>query len=299
MSYRPPRRLGTIIGGAMAVWSFVLMSVLLGRGLTLSISLTVLGPYLAAAAFFFMGCLFTYWSFGCQTLRYSIDRNGLIIHWGLVRQLIPMDQIERLVPGRRLPEPRIEGVSWLGHHVGRARVEGLGDTLLYATHRSHDDLLYVVTPSQSYGLSVEDEAMFARELQARRAQGALYQLRQGPERQGLAAHPFWADRLAQGLAAGAILVCVLLFAIVFGRYPALSDTMPLSFPSLGGITRIASKEELLTLPTTAFGVLLVNLILGYALHAWERLLGYLLFIGAIGLQLTFLAGAIIALSWQS
>jgi hypothetical protein len=43
----------------------------------------------------------------------------------------------------------------------------------------------------------------------------------------------------------------------------------------------------------------VNLILGYALHAWERVLGYLLFIGAIGLQLTFLAAAIIALTWQS
>lgn len=283
----------------MAVWAFVLMSVLLGRALTQPISLGLLGPYLAAAAFFFMACLFTYWTFGCHTLRYVIDRNGLIIHWGLTRQVVPMDRIERLVPGRRLPEPRVEGVSWLGHHIGLGQVEGVGDTLFYTTHRSREDLLYVVTPSQAYGLSVEDDALFARELQTRQGQGILYQLQQGPERHGLAGQPFWADRLAQGLAAGAILACALVFATVFSRYEGLSETMPLSFPSLGGITRIASKEELLTLPTTAFGILLVNLILGYALHAWERVLGYLLLIGAIGLQLTFLAAAIIALSWQS
>ena len=299
MNYRPPRQLGTIVGGAMALWSFALMSVLLGRGLTQPISLALLWPYLAAAAFFFMACLFGYWTFSCHTLRYVVDRNGLVIHWGLARQVIPMDQIERLVPGRRLPEPRVEGVSWLGHHVGRGHVEGVGDTLFYATHRSRNDLLYVVTPSQAYGLSVEDEALFARELQTRQAQGVLYQLRQEPERYGLAAQPFWADRLAQGLAAAAILACVLVFAVIFGRYPGLPETLPLSFPSLGGITRVASKEELLTLPTTAFGILLINLILGYVLHAWERILGYLLFIGAVGLQLTFLAAAIIAVTWQS
>ena len=295
MEYRPPRKLGTATGAIATGWSLALSLLLLSRGLTTDISLSTLGPYLAAAFFFGLAVLFGYWTYGCYTLRYVINRNGLAIRWGAIRQLIPLDQIERLVEGRQAPEPRVDGVSWPGHHVGRAAVRRVGDTLFYSTHRSREDLLYLVTPSQSYGLSVTDVEAFGRDIQEQRDLGPHVPVRQSPERYTVAAQPFWSDGVAQALALVAILGCVVVLGYVFARYPGLAPTIPLPFPPMGGITRVASKEQLLTLPVTALGILLLNLGLAVFLHTWERAAGYLLLIAAAGLQVAFLVGAFVAL----
>jgi hypothetical protein len=296
MEYRPPRKLGTAVGAVMTGWSLALAVLLVSRGLTAGIRLSTLGPYLAATFFFGLAVLFGYWTYSCYTLRYAINRNGLAIRWGAIRQLIPLDQIERLVEGRLAPEPRVDGVSWPGHHVGRATVRRVGDTLFYSTHRSREDLLYLVTPSQSYALSVTDAQSFARDIQEQRDLGPHVPVRQSPERYTVAAQPFWSDGTAQLLALAAILACAVVFGYVFARYPGLSPTIPLSFPPMGGITRIASKEQLLTLPVTALGILVLNLGLALLLHTWERAAGYLLLVAAVGIQAVFLVGAIIALS---
>ena len=296
MEYRPPRKLGTAVGAIMTGWSLVLAALLVSRGLTADIRLSTLGPYLAATFFFGLAVLFGYWTFGCYTLRYAINRNGLAIRWGAIRQLIPLDQIERLVEGRLAPEPRVDGVSWPGYHVGRATVRRVGDTLFYSTHRSREDLLYLVTPSQAYALSVTDAQSFARDIQEQRDLGPHVPVRQSPERYTVAAQPFWSDGMAQLLALAAILACAVVIGYVFARYPGLSPTIPLSFPPMGGITRVASKEQLLTLPVTALGILVLNLGLALLLHTWERAAGYLLLVAAVGLQAVFLVGAIIALA---
>ena len=293
---RPPRALGVSVGGALTAWCFAFTGLLLWRGLTEPIDLPVLGPYLAATFFFGLGCLFAYWTYGCLTLRYHLDRNGLTIHWGDIRQLIPMDRIERLVPGRELPPPHVSGVSWLGHHIGRAAVAGLGDTIFYSTHRSHEELLYLVTASQNYAISVEDEVRFAEELQGHQKLGQVVSLPQVTERTSVAAQPFWQDPLARTLAFASILACAVTLGYVLQQYPGLPESIPLSFPSLGGVTRVDDKRELLTIPTTGLGLLAVNLVLGFFLHAWERTVGYLLFLAAIGAQAVLLAAAIITLN---
>ncbi len=185
----PPRAIGTLVGAALTTWCFLFAGLLLWRGLTLPIDLPALGPYLASAFFLALGCLFAYWTYGCFSLRYYLDRNGLTIHWGDIRQLIPMDRIERLVPGRELAPPRITGVSWIGHHVGHGEVEGLGDVIFYATHRTHEELLYLVTPEQTYGISLGNEVQFAEDLQGFQKLGALVSLPQVTERTSLAVPP--------------------------------------------------------------------------------------------------------------
>jgi len=296
MDYRPPRKLGTAFGAVITGWSLALAVLLLSRGLTAGVRLSTLGPYLAATFFFGLAVLFGYWTYSCHTLRYVINRNGLAIRWGAIQQLIPLDQIERVIEGHQAPEPHVDGVSWPGYHVGRASVRRVGETLFYSTHRSRDDLVYLITPSQSYALSVTDAQSFARDIQEQRDLGPHIPVRQSPERYTVAAQPFWNDGTAQLLALTAILACVVVFGYVFARYPGLSPTIPLSFPPMGGITRVASKEQLLTLPVTALGILVLNLALAVLLHTWERAAGYLLLVAAIGLQAVFLVGAIIALS---
>ena len=91
----------------------------------------------------------------------------------------------------------------------------------------------------------------------------------------------------------AVFVFVLMCGVVFARYGSLDETLALSFPPLG-VTRVGAKSELLSLPTTALGVMLVSLPLAFALRMWERVASYLLLAGLIGVQGVFLWGAIVA-----
>jgi hypothetical protein len=296
MEFRPPRALGTLIGAGFAAWCMGVALALSIRALNLDIGLGVIALYALATPFFAMGLLFVYWTYSLGTMRYALDRNALTITWGDIRQMVPLAQVERLVPGRELPNPRVAGVSWLGHHVGQAEVEGgVGPTLFYSTHRSPEDLLYLVTPDQSYAVSVDDEVAFAEAVQAQQRLGPLVSVPQTPERLYLAAQPFWEDFTAQALALVAIGAFFAMFGYVYQQYPGLPESIALSFPQLEGVTRVGSKEELLKLPTTGVGLLLINLALAFVAHSWERMVGYVLLIAAIGAQGILLSAAIIAL----
>ncbi len=297
MDFRPPRAVGSLVGFGLAAWCFAVAIALVVRGLTQDIGLGVISLYIVASVFFFIGLLFAYWTYSLGTLRYTLDRNALTITWGDIRQMVPMSQIERLVPGRELGNPHIAGVSWLGHHIGHARIEGgIGDTLFYSTHRSPADLLYVVTANQSYALSVDDEVAFAEAVQAQQRLGSLVAVPQTPDRLYLAAQPFWEDRTAQALAFAAFATFFAMFAYIYQQYPGLPQSIALSFPQLHGVTRVGSKDELLKLPMTGVGLLLVNLVLGFVAHSWERMVGYVLLLAAVGAEGILLAAAIVALN---
>jgi hypothetical protein len=297
MEFRPRRAVGTFVGAALAAWCLILTVALVIRGLGEDIGLGAIALYATASLFFALAVLFAYWTYSLGTLRYTLDRNALTIIWGDIRQTIPIAQIERLVPGRELPNPHISGVSWLGHHVGRADVErGIGDTLFYSTHRSPSDLLYVVTPNGSYAISVADEVDFAEALQSHQRLGSLIRVPQAPERLYLASQPFWEDRTAQVLAFVAFATFFAMFGYIYQQYPDLPQSIALSFPQMDGVTRVGSKDELLKLPQTGIGLLLINLTLGFIAHSWERMVGYVLLVAAIAGESILLAAAIIALN---
>jgi hypothetical protein len=277
------------------LWALVLAALLVSRGLTQAVSLSALGCYLLAAVFFALGCLFAYWTYACATLRYHLDRNGLIIRWGFIRQIIPLDRIEKVETAYSEGVPNVEGLGWPGHHVGRGRIERFGDILFYSTHRDPEALVYIVTAQQTYAVSVAEKDRFIEEVETRRKEGPAVNLRQRPRWSFLAAQPFWQDRLALVLALTGIAVCAATFGVIYARYSALPDSLPMSFPPLE-VTRVASKGELLTLPTTAFGLLVVNLVLAFAFYTWERIVAHLLLVALVGLQAVFLVGAAIAVS---
>jgi len=287
--------MGALVGAALSGWCLLMMTVLVWRGSMLDIGIGAFAAYLAATLFFGLSLLFAYWTYGCMTMRYHMDRNGLTIRWGDIRQLIPIDRIEAIIPGRDQPEPKISGVSWLGHHVGHGKVGALGDVMFYATHRSHEELLYVVTEGGTYGITVKDEARFAEDLEGHQRMGQVISLPQVTERHSIAAMPFWHDTIAQLLALGAVIACAVTLGYVFSNYGGLADSIPFAYPSFGGLTRIDDKRELLMIPITGLGLLAANLVLGFFLHAWERAIGYLLFTTAIGLQIVLLAAAIITI----
>lgn len=294
--FKPQNTIGWLLGGAIVLTCYFLALLLLYRGLTLEVGTRQLGPLLGAGFFLAIGSLYLYWTWGCYTLRYTVDRNALTIRWGGVRQVVPLDNIERLVPGDDADESRIEGVTWLGHHIGRGRVEAIGDVLFYSAHRTMKDVLYVQTPEQIYGISVPDHIAFAQAVQSNQIRGALFDQRQAVYRWGIAAQSFWLDANARLLTAALFASFVAVLAYVLYQYPGLPQSVALRFPALGGIVRVADKSELLDIPRSGIGFLAVNLGLAVFLHSWERMVGYVLLLAGIAIQVMLLVAAIVAVA---
>lgn len=298
MYYQPPRALGLLVGVALTLWSAGIAYLLFNSGLASGVGVFGLASYVGAVVLLSAAVLFAFWTYALVTLSYAVDRNGLLINWGPTRQVVPLGSIERLVPGTAIGVPSVSGVSWWGHHVGRARIDRLGEVLFYSTHQAPDQVLYVMTPELNYAISVEDPAAFAKEIQVRQDLGPTARVKHHVERTGAAAQPFWDDRNARLIALGAAIACLLVWLQVVLRYPSLPPTLDLAFPAsrVTEIVTVSSREVLFNLPKTATGILVLNLVLGVAVHGWSRVAGYVLLGAALAVQIAILAATAIALA---
>ena len=298
MYYRPPRALGLLVGAVISLWAAAVALLLLDSGLSADVGLRWFGSYAGAAVAAALALLFAYWTYALATLSYALDRNGLVIAWGPTRQVIPLGAIERLVPGTSLGVPRVSGVSWWGHHVGKARIERIGDVLFYSAHQAPEQVLYVMTAERNYAISVDDPAAFAQEIQVRQELGPTGEVTHRVERTGTAAQAFWNDRLALALALLAIVAGALPWLQLAVRYEDLPATLELYFPPSRPqpIVTVVSRDAIFELPRTASLMLGVNLVVGLALYSWDRVAGYVVFIAAAAVQVAFFAAIAIALA---
>jgi Bacterial PH domain len=290
----PPRALGVIVGGGFTVWAAALAGLAAKVAADGSPEFKTFLASVVAAVLAVVALAFANWTYSLWTLTYTVDRDTLTIRWGMREVVIPIDTIQRMVPGRTLDEARVRGVNWWGCHVGVAEVKRIGYTLFYSTHSSPDELLFVVTNEESYALTVLDQAAFAEEVQARAALGPVEEHVQRSTAFGLAALPFWRDRVALAAAASSVALCALLCGYVFASYPGLPGVVQLSFPALGGVVRVGDKSELLRLAYLGVGVLAVNASLGIVVHTRERAAGLWLLASSGMLQLVLLGAAILA-----
>jgi Ca2+/Na+ antiporter len=294
--FRPGNAVGTVYGGAIVAVALLLGAGLIYRGLNMDVGLGQLPVLFAGGFFLCLFALYLYWTWSCTSLRYVVDRNALDIRWGSVHQIVPLANIERLVPGEEKDNPQIEGINWVGHHVGRGQVDEVGDVLFYSAHRSGNELLYVQTATEIYGISVPDPVFFAQTVQSNQSRGPLFEQRQAVHRWGIASQTFWLDRRAQLLAVLMIAAFGVVLGYVLHTYPDLSQSVPLRYPSLGGVVRVSDKSELLDIPRSAFGFLAADLLLAILLHSWERMVGYVLLLAGIAVQVMLLIAAIVAVA---
>lgn len=292
---RPRRALGTLVGAAPAALALILAALLALRASGWPVSLTQFLAYLSAGLLVLVALLFAFWSYACSTLRYLLDASGLTIVWGPIRHFIPMERIQALVHGRGEDRPRLRGLSWPGLHVGQGEVEGLGPVLFYSTHTSPEGIVYVRTPGITYAISPQEPTRFVAQAQRYRQAGRSAGS-ESVQRLPLAAHPFWADRVAQWLAAGAILLNLALWGYLSFVYPDLPRQITIEFPPLGEITTLQPRSELFKIPATALALLALNLAIGLGFQWRERAATYLLLSGSIFLQLLFWVAAGIAVA---
>jgi hypothetical protein len=284
-----------IIGAGFSAWAFVASILAFAAVSGAEAELKTFVGWMIAAFAGVLGLIFLNWTYSVWSLTYILDDEALTIRWGFRRVIIPIETIQRMVPGRTLDEPRIEGLNWWGCHVGSADVKRLGFTLFYSTHSAPEELLYVVTTDESYGLTIVNQAAFAEEIQGRAIIGATagaYPQRSAAT--GIAAIPFWRDHVALVALALSTLATMLLCGYVYSQYPGLPNVVRLTFPDLGGVVRVGDKGELLHIAWLGAAILGLNGLLGIAFHARERAAGLWLIASGGMLQLVLLAAAITA-----
>ncbi len=292
---RPSRAAGTAIGTALFAVALVLAVALLARAISWPASWPGFLAYLGAGVLAVVAAAFGFWAWACSSMRYVLDHQGLSIRWGPVTHFLPMSSITAVTPGKAEMRPRISGVGWWGYHIGSGDVEGIGPVVFFSTHRSARELVYVRTASVAYGLSPQDPERFAAEIE--RFQSANNEA--GPaeatiHREQIAAHPIWADRIAQYLALGAIAVNVALWGYVLAVYPDLNNEITIEFPPVGDITTLRARSEILTIPATASVILVVNLLAGLIFEWKERAATYLVLGATLFFQVLFFIGAAVA-----
>ena len=230
----------------------------------------------------------TYQTISCLTLRYHLDRNGVVIRWAGNEQIIPIRTIQRIVPGRQIKGPlvRRRGVHWPGHERGRASTPGLGRTRLLATRPLPEQLL-LVTPGRAFGISPRDPERFLQAFESRRALGPNRLLAQEFHPAAWSAWPIWTDQTVWVLLGVALTINLGLFAYLCLRFPGLDMQLPLHFNSQGLADRIGPRSELFALPIIGLLVLGGNLLLGLLLYRRERAGSYLLWGAAAAVQALF------------
>jgi len=292
MAWKPDKALGLGVG-------LVVLLVIIGVEVFLVRSMIGQPPglnlYVVALLFVLslpLLVLWLYWYYGLATLRYTMDRDALVIACGASRYVVPMDAIRRVVPGNEVEIAKgFQGVGWPGYLMGSLRLKDLGLVLVASTEPLHRQLV-VVTDRLCYGVSPRQPGQFLADLAARQALGPLHAVEQAVEHVSIAAAPVWRDRWFWALVLLAFVANAALFGVIALRYPALPERLPLHFDAQGLVDRVGFKSGLIVVPTIGALSLAANGVLGTVLYGRERLAAYLLVGMAVVLQVVLWVAAL-------
>lgn len=302
--WRPVRSSGSVIAFLVAAL-FLILAAWLGRLAIAPVSGHTFWLLLGILLLVSLGVLFSYWGIALLTLRYTFDRNALILHWGGNRQVIPMNRVTAVRPWAQGENVRERGLRWPGCHRGRGRSAELGTVEFYATAGRPAQVL-VCTEGKVYVLSPRHPEEFIREIDLRRRLGITRQLAQERIPWWPLRWSVWSDRPLLSILAVALFLNLVLFALLCYRFPVLDPQGPIHFTQIleAGSVRtipdyIAPSQDLFKLP--AFGLLLLggNLFLGLLLHRRQRALALFLAVIALAVQVLFGLGAFYILTrWR-
>lgn len=250
---------------------------------------------------FFMGILIltslpligaiAYQLYGLARSGYDLDRNSLVIQWGAIRQIAPVESIQRIMVGAEL-EYNVSGFRgwrWPGLMSGQGELPEAGLTLFYSTTPLEQQLI-LITPALSYAISPIDAAGFIESIKARYELGPTQAVEQKTEHPAFFDWPLWRDRLAHYLLITGTALCLLLFGLVCFRFPDLPQAIPLHYNVLGLPDRTGAPSQILILPLIGLLALGVNTLLGGLLYRREAMAAYLVWGGTVVVQVLLWIG---------
>jgi len=270
---------GLLVGLALLAADGLLLSVVLGRPIDGPSFVLVLLILLSLPLLLYLA--FRLW--GCFNLRYLVDRNGVTIVWGPMRQEVALGQIERIVKGGTV-QRRLAWWPWPGLHAAVGGESDLGPYFSLATRPPAQQLL-LVTPGKVYGISPAEPERFLEALQERNLLGPAHILPAEPRWPSLWSWGFWRDRLGQALLLSGVALVLALFGFLAFRFPSLPPEIPLHFDALGRPDRVGPRQGLFLLPLIGLLAWTINTAWGGLIYRRQRLAAYLLWGGTIAVQI--------------
>ena len=293
MEWLTDKRAGTQTGILFIIGLIVLDFLFVGMLLSQPIGpLTFCLVVLVLASIPLLGMI-GYELFGLARSGYEIDRNSLTIQWGAIRQIVPTESIQRILLGTELEggASRFRGWRWPGLMSGHGELPDVGFTLFYASSSLKNQLV-IVTPTLSYAISPADTAGFIESIKARYELGPTQALAQRTEHPAFFDWPLWHDRLAYGLVIAGAALCLALFGLVTFRYPDLPELLPMHYNINGLVDRTAPTSQAFILPLIGAFAVIVNAALGGVFYRREQMASYVLWGGAILVQVLLWIGAV-------
>jgi hypothetical protein len=209
---------------------------------------------------------------------------------------VPYGAVQGIYTGQRLAGHAMPDIPrWPGINVGPARVRGLGRLRFFATSTDQAALTFITVEHGGVIVSAQDPQEFRAALiervelsEAMSAEPVIWH--QTPP----TAAP-WTALADAWLAVCAVLgtlMLLLVVAVVAVRFDALPPQIVMHFDANGAASQIASKFDLLRLPFFGLLVLVLDWLLGVVVHARDRLLARLLWLGGVLVQVVLLVGVL-------
>jgi Bacterial PH domain len=220
------------------------------------------------------------------TLSYDLDRNGLYINWLGNRAVVPLDKIYSVDVGIRGEHVPWRFIRWIGYYWGRGRTAD-GKLLHLFASQPLASCLVLYTSEEAYAISPADHEAFVQDLEQRRNLGATKPLAPSIEPSRIFLYAFWNDRTVRALLLLALLLNLIVVALLAARYPLLGSTVPMRFNAIGQVAEPRPRHQVLFLPLAAFGLSLLNTIVGLAFYRRQQLGARLLQGASVLVQLLF------------
>jgi hypothetical protein len=231
--------------------------------------------------------------YGLARSGYDIDRNAVTIQWGPIKQIVPVESIQRIMLGAEVEGgvKYFRGWRWPGLMQGQGELLEADLTVFYAA-TSLPQQLILVTPSVSYAISPADTAGFIESIKARYELGPTQAIAQTTEHPAFFDWPVWSDRVAHYLLITGATMCLLLFGLVSLRFPHLPSQISLHYDVLGLPDRAGPALQAFILPLIGLLALGANTALGSVFYRREQVAAYLLWGGTIVVQVLLWIGTV-------
>lgn len=234
------------------------------------INLSVYSRMVAVLVLLFLSGVLAYRFASALTLSYALDRNGMYVNWLGNRAVIPLDSIISVDLGigkQQLPWNPLQGV---GYYWGQYKLDDGKRLHLFAT-KPVSRCLVIYTPNDAYAISPADHDAFVQDLEQRRNLGATKPLAPTVESSRIFLYAFWNDRTVRQFLLVALLLNLLIMGILAARYPNLAPTVPMRFNAIGQVAEPRPRHQVLFLPLAAFGIGLINTVVGLIVYSRQPL----------------------------
>jgi len=227
--------------------------------------------------------LFRTWA--AFSLEYWIDRNAVTVHWASLRQVIPLQSVQRIIRGGLPSLTPMPWTQWPAPDIGPTRSLGLANIQMLAT-RPLEECLLLDTGETVFALSPRDADDFLEALQARYRLGPVATPALERMHSTLWQRLFGEDYLGPILLALGLVGTLLLFGILMVRFPNLPDAMAFHYNSQGLPDVVREKTALFLLPAMGLMAWLINGVWGlWMAYRQQRTGAYMLWGGALIVQI--------------